>query len=410
MINSKNRIFLCHAREDHAEALKMYKKLKVEGFDPWLDKKDLLPGQNWRIETPKALKSARFVIIFFSKTSVSHKGFVQKEFKLALDTLQEMPDGELFIIPVRLDNCKVPDSFADIHYCDLFEEDGLDLAFKTIRSVLGEAELPKSVNKSNPSKAENIGLSLEDHREFKQLKEKLEEQQEALEALPQEASKSVPDSAKVPEGVSSDEVVKLRKELKQKQLELERLKEAKSRENQSPPLTPSKKLVKVFRSKPENKLSVDAVKQMLKQHGFYDSDFNPVRKRFVNAYEEKGDIVIDKASGLMWQQSGYAKYLSYSKAEKYVADMNESKFSGYSDWRLPTLEEAMSLMESKRKNGDLYIDSVFDSTQRWIWTADRDSTAGKAWTVSFRYGYCPYGRVASFSLHVRAVRSDLPRV
>jgi hypothetical protein len=70
---------------------------------------------------------------------------------------------------------------------------------------------------------------------------------------------------------------------------------------------------------------------------------------------------------------------------------------------LPTLEEAMSLMERKQKNSDLYINSVFEDNQRWIWTADLES-AGRAWNVDFDGGNCNHGGVGDDE-YVRAVRS-----
>lgn len=55
---------------------------------------------------------------------------------MALDSLDEMPSGNIFIIPIRLDDCEVPSNFNDIHYCDLFEENGFDLIFKAIKSQI----------------------------------------------------------------------------------------------------------------------------------------------------------------------------------------------------------------------------------------------------------------------------------
>lgn len=132
-INTKNRIFLCHASEDKTQVIEIYKNLKKIGFNPWLDKIDLLPGQEWDKEIRKVLKEAQSVIIFFSNNSVLKRGYVQKEFKLALDILQEIPEGQIFIIPTRLDDCQIPDSFKYIHYVDLFQKGGFDSIVKAIQ-------------------------------------------------------------------------------------------------------------------------------------------------------------------------------------------------------------------------------------------------------------------------------------
>ena len=113
-------------------------------------------------------------------------------------------------------------------------------------------------------------------------------------------------------------------------------------------------------------------------------------------------VVIDHATARMWQQSGSPQSIIYTDAEKYIQELNQKKFAGYDDWRLPTLEEAMSLMEASKKNGDLYIDPAFDKTQSWIWTADK-SSAGVAWVVHFSLGRCHDDLLSYFDV-VRAVR------
>ncbi len=144
-----------------------------------------------------------------------------------------------------------------------------------------------------------------------------------------------------------------------------------------------------FRSTSRECLSGDSVIEMLEDNGFYDRDWNSTASGFANDYklQNDGKVVFDRASGLMWQQSGSAKDISFDEARKYVAGLNSDQFAEYSDWRLPTLEEAMSLMEPSEKSGGLNIDQVFDNMQRWIWTSDVNSTS-LAWLVNFVSGNC----------------------
>ena len=171
-------------------------------------------------------------------------------------------------------------------------------------------------------------------------------------------------------------------------------------------------LTPVFRPNPK-KLSEADVKAMLKKYDFYCREYswsknysNPNGHGFANQFELKtiqGDkVVIDNASGLMWQQSGSSKYMIYEQAKQWIEDLNNNGFAGFRDWRLPTLEEAMSLMEPEKLNGDLYIDLKFDPTQQWIWTSDTYSSAG-AWVVTFGFGGC-YGYGFFLTSSVRAVR------
>lgn len=136
------QVFLCHANEDKDKVAEIYKKLKRNGIKPWMDKEDLKPGQQWDQEIQKAIKESDHVLIFFSKTSVDKRGYVQNEFKQALKVYDEIPDGQIYIIPARLDNCEIPERFKILHYCDLFEEDGFEKILKAIQPV---EELAKEV-------------------------------------------------------------------------------------------------------------------------------------------------------------------------------------------------------------------------------------------------------------------------
>lgn len=154
-------------------------------------------------------------------------------------------------------------------------------------------------------------------------------------------------------------------------------------------------------------LNIEAVMMMLLQKGFFDSYKNEQGRGFQHQYENVkrsgAKLVIDHATDLTWQQGGSEKRMNFADAQQYVAQLNREKFAGYSDWRLPTLEEAMSLMEPEKRNGDLCIDPVFDQNQRWIWTADQAASGG-AWVVGFDYGGCSHYYVHYYT-NVRAVRS-----
>ncbi|MDM8523368.1 caspase family protein [Desulfococcaceae bacterium HSG8] len=127
------------------------------------------------------------------------------------------------------------------------------------------------------------------------------------------------------------------------------------------------------------------VKKMLAKHNFFDIHKNESGD-FENDFVESGDgkTVTDRRTGLMWQQSGSDKQMVAKDAQAYIRKLNSRQFAGYSDWRLPTVEELASLLE-KRKMSDFYIDPVFDRKQQYCWSSDKRASGG-AWYVYFFYG------------------------
>ncbi len=118
----------------------------------------------------------------------------------------------------------------------------------------------------------------------------------------------------------------------------------------------------------------------------------------------KGEkVVIDHVTGLMWHQSGSRLHMNWTKAKQWIKDLNSSEYAGYNDWRLPTVEEAVSLLEKAKKSDNIYIDTVFDKNQLYIWTGDSYGSR-TAWVVSFRNGQVTWIRI-DFRNYVRSVRT-----
>lgn len=118
------KIFLCHAKEDKVEVRALYGWLRECGFAPWLDEQDLLPGEDWRTEIPRAVHDSDVVLACLSNRAVAKRGFVQKEIVCALDAADEQPEGSLFIIPTLLEDCKVPERLKRWQWVNLSSSDG----------------------------------------------------------------------------------------------------------------------------------------------------------------------------------------------------------------------------------------------------------------------------------------------
>ncbi|TRU68280.1 MAG: TIR domain-containing protein [Microcystis viridis Mv_BB_P_19951000_S69] len=149
---SEIQIFLAHASDDKPAVLALYNRLKQAGYKPWLDKKDLIAGQIWRDEIPKAIKASQIFLACLSAKSANKQGYIQRELRIALDILGEMLPGTIFFIPMRLEEWEIPDlrlaqvglNLRDIHRLDYWEEDGFEQLERAITHQFKlEPEEPK---------------------------------------------------------------------------------------------------------------------------------------------------------------------------------------------------------------------------------------------------------------------------
>ncbi len=170
-------------------------------------------------------------------------------------------------------------------------------------------------------------------------------------------------------------------------------------------------------------VSVDALRKMIREYQFnhpadwskYDlsaSITGTIRHHYERLIAADGvTVVADYATNLIWQHSSPPKPLAWNEAHAYVQQLNSTRYGGSADWRLPTIEELASLLESTKSSNNLYLDPTFGTTQLWCWSADSVASAGgHAWYVSFSSGGIqPHQTQASaFVLAVRTLRQRTP--
>lgn len=127
-----DNIFISYAKEDANIAKQVYDFFDANGYKPWMDKDKLLPGQNWELEIHKALRNANFIILILSPISVQKRGYVQREFKMALGFSQDKLEDDIYIIPIKLGNCQVPDSLLKYQWTEYDDEYSMDSVLKSI--------------------------------------------------------------------------------------------------------------------------------------------------------------------------------------------------------------------------------------------------------------------------------------
>ncbi|MGB3209733.1 MAG: DUF1566 domain-containing protein [Desulforhopalus sp.] len=129
----------------------------------------------------------------------------------------------------------------------------------------------------------------------------------------------------------------------------------------------------------------DQIADVIREWNFFDAECNP-SGRFENSLVTSGnpEVVIDQRTSLMWQRDGL-DINSSRTMNRNIENLNKSTFAGYSDWRLPTLQEAMSLMEPEKNFKDIFLNPCFSKEQPFIFVAAQRKPGGY-WFVDYKQG------------------------
>ena len=132
-------------------------------------------------------------------------------------------------------------------------------------------------------------------------------------------------------------------------------------------------------------LSEEDVVELISQYNFVEQERNP-QGTFSHALVDNGDVltVTDKATGLMWQRAG-TDIMSNRSMKREVARINKEQFAGYADWRLPSMAEALSLLENEKMANDQYLHSCFSDEQPFVFV-DAIRKPGGQWFVDYKQG------------------------
>jgi serine/threonine-protein kinase len=126
---------------------------------------------------------------------------------------------------------------------------------------------------------------------------------------------------------------------------------------------------------------------------FNIDEFQRPRQYLKNSFGAvKDGALVDSMTNLTWQQSGSESILSWDQAHRYVLSLNRQKFGGYENWRLPTINELLSLLTPPPPGEDFCFDSPLSSVQKWVWSGDTRSKRA-AWFVDVEMGFVVSGDI-----------------
>lgn len=152
-----SRVFLCYAQNDYDIVYTLYTRLLHDNVSVYLDEESVLPGQDWDLEISNTIRNADIIIICLTK-EFSQAGYHLKEMRLALDEADMQPDGRIYIIPARLENCDIVEGLNRWQVVDLFRPTGYEKLKRTIevQTINLSVELEKNESPSVTSAKKSL--------------------------------------------------------------------------------------------------------------------------------------------------------------------------------------------------------------------------------------------------------------
>jgi hypothetical protein len=127
--NLAGHAFISYVREDSSKVDELQQILEAAGVPVWRDTADLWPGDPWRIKIREAITydALVFIACFSSRSVARQRSYQNEELALAIEELRLRQPDDPWLIPVRFDDCAIPDrelgagrTLGSIQQADLF--------------------------------------------------------------------------------------------------------------------------------------------------------------------------------------------------------------------------------------------------------------------------------------------------
>ncbi|MBN1757776.1 MAG: DUF1566 domain-containing protein [Chitinispirillaceae bacterium] len=120
-------------------------------------------------------------------------------------------------------------------------------------------------------------------------------------------------------------------------------------------------------------------------------------------------VVTDTLTGIMWQRFASPRPVTFGKLESVITAMNTGRWQGYANWRMPTIEELLTLLTPDRNRFGHYLPDRWNSNADDIWSCNPacDSLSIRwMWVVRMSHGRCNLGKpdIERSVLAVRDIR------
>jgi formylglycine-generating enzyme required for sulfatase activity len=145
---SKPHVFLSHVREDAERIDRLASDLEARGIETWIDRHKIKPGQRWERAIEDAIRSGAFFVACFSSAySGRTRTYMNEELQIAFQEVRLRPADTSWFIPVRLDECEIPDlriapelTVRSFQWLDMFPD--WEKGVERLAEAIGPSSLP----------------------------------------------------------------------------------------------------------------------------------------------------------------------------------------------------------------------------------------------------------------------------
>ena len=162
----EKHVFLSYCRGDMSEVARLRDDLIEAGINVWWDQ-DIQIGKDWKQDIRKAMKgSYAFVMCLSGELTTQAESGVYPEILDAITEYRRRPPGSIYLIPVRLCDCEIPEIEIDgtrtldrIQHVDLFQSANRARELKRLLAALEYARHPRPPHSSDKMAEESAALA-----------------------------------------------------------------------------------------------------------------------------------------------------------------------------------------------------------------------------------------------------------
>lgn len=147
-----------------------------------------------------------------------------------------------------------------------------------------------------------------------------------------------------------------------------------------------------------------------KYYDFFDYSKLDASGSLLAANNSNHSCVQDNHSGLIWEVKTLANMdneYTFDEIPAYIQQINQDNFCGHSDWRLPTVDELITLVDYSASSPSIKTEYFPNNNSKGYWASSSNSSDNHdSWAVYT--GGAAMRTLESFNFNVRLVRTAQP--